>query len=267
MPSTKSSTPPRKRNHALYATTAGVVNRITFVTNTGTGAVEIVEADPDSYRSVIYHERESGKDKVLLDGRASPHINAFDAHAQFMGTFRYALGVDTNMRRGDGFALACVFVVPGLLNPNASKVRIELLNAFVIIDPSPAVDPERIGWYLTIRENILPGRFDPNGQIALVTDSALDQLPRINARKAAYYEGHVLPPNVSLVYASADKPTRTIPSALIRACETYAKSLAKEVRTRGHAELSPGDQNFRGWYSIAPDRATPSASRPASVDR
>lgn len=257
MPRSRPRTPPKKRHLALHATTAGVVSHLTIVADPATGAIELVQADPDSYRSVVYHERDSGKDKVLLDGRAAPHINAFNAHAQFMGTFRYAIGVDTNFRPEDGFAIACVFAVLGPLNPEAEKARIELLDAYVIVEPLASIDPERIGWHLAIRENILPSQRKPKGRIALVTDSALDALPAINARKADYYAGHSLPADVSLVYASVDKPTQTLPSALIRACDRYATSVAETVRQRGHDVLRPGDENFRGWYPFPRDLIRP----------
>lgn len=245
----------KKRIQALYATTRGVVDRITVVANSATGALEIIQADPGSYRSVVYHERDSGKDKVLFEAPASANFNAFDAHAQLVGNFRYVLAVDTNKQPGDCFAIACVFVVPKPLVADAQKLRAEFLNAFVIIDPSPAVNAERIGWHLAIQQNIAPGRFEPKDRIALVTDSELGDLPRINARKAAYYDGHKLPENVSLVYASADKPTDTIPSALIRACDNHSKTIAGVARTYGAVNVRPGDANFRGWYCVGPDRS------------
>lgn len=253
--SRKHKQPAKKRTHALYAKTRGVVDRISIVADALTGAIEIVQADPASYRSVIYHQRASGKDKVLLDAPATSTVNAFDAHAQLVATFRYVLAVDTNRLADDCFAVACVFAVPTPLATGAQTLRAEFLNAFVIVDPSPGVNVERIGWHLTIRQNILPGRFGSEDRIALVTDSELGDLPRINARTIPYYNEHTLPENVSLLYASADKPTDTIPSALIRACDAHATALAGAARAHRDVDLQPGDSSFRGWYCMAPDQS------------
>jgi hypothetical protein len=246
----------KKRLTAFHATSKGKTNLISITVDTATGSVELAEADPSTYRSVVYYERASSKDKILLEMPASTRGNAFDVNSQLSTQFNQILAVDTNDYENNGrkFAIACVFVVPEALVVGATKFHAVFLNAFVIVEPSPTTSAERIGWHIALQQNVLPGRFNPADRIALVVDSALGDLPRINSRVAPYYRDEMLPPNVSLLYASADNPTDTLPSALIRACDKHANAIADLVRTSdSFASLQPGDSNFRGWYCIGPD--------------
>jgi hypothetical protein len=246
----------RNRITAVQATTKGKTSHITITADEQTGELTIAEADPSSYRSVVYYKRDSGKDKVLLDMPSAATLAAFDVNSHLTTQFNQILAVDTNKYEVNGnvFAVACVFVVPERLVAGATKVRAIFLNAFVISDPSALINPERIGWHIALQQNVVHGRFHPNDRIAMVVDSELGELPRMNARSTPYYDGHSLPKNVSLLYASADNPTDTLPSALIRACDTHANEIAALVRASPpFPDLQPGDSNFRGWYCIGPD--------------
>ena len=196
----------KQRKTALHATTDGKVSSISVTFDSSTGELSLSEANPSSYRSVTYYERESGKDKVLLDMPAAGNTKAFEPNASLLSEFQSILSVDTNCYSLDGrdFAVACVFVVPKPLAPQATTFHAVFLNAFVILEPVQTVNPEQIGWHICIQQNVLPGRFAPGSRIAMVVDSELGKLPRFNSREEPYYGTSKLPAHVSLVYASAD---------------------------------------------------------------
>jgi len=235
----------RHRLTAFHATAKAKTKQISVTVDAAIGSMELAEADPSTYRSVVYYERASGKDKILLDMPGSPELNAFDVNSQLTGQFNQILAVDTNKYEDTGltFAVACVLVVPEPLIVGATEFHAIFLNAFVIVDPSPAVNAERIGWHIALQQNVMPGRFNPTDRIALVVDSELGDLQRINAKVAPYYGNQMLLANVSLLYASADNPTDTLPSALIRACDKQANAIAAAVRPSDLlVDLQPGQQ-------------------------
>lgn len=254
----KRSARTKRRLTAFHATTKVAMDTITVSVDPASGFVEMAEADPASYRSVVYYERSSGKDKVLLQLPGSTRANAFDAMDQLTDQFSHVVAVDTNKYQGDGhtFAVACVFAVPDALTTASRTVRAVFLNAFVIIDPSPTVNPERIGWHLTLKRNIVPGRFGSTDRVALVVDSELGQLEMINRQEAPYYENNLLPAYVSLIYASSDNPTDSLPSDFIRACDAHGRVIARtHMHSTSAVPLEAGDQNYGGLYCVGPDWA------------
>jgi hypothetical protein len=75
------------RKTALHATTDGKVSRISITFDSSAGSISIDEANPASYRSVTYYERESGKDKVLLEMPSSGHLDAFEPNVLLLSQF------------------------------------------------------------------------------------------------------------------------------------------------------------------------------------
>jgi hypothetical protein len=217
----------------MSATTKGVVSKLRVTVDSSAGTWVLEGADPSSYRQEVFYERASGKEKTVLSQPADPALPAFELHQQFVGQFDHVLAVDTNKCQilGRAGAVAVVFALPKPLKDFKLEDGILLLSAFVIVNPAQGVNPETIGWHLALREHIAPSNFGAANRVALVVDSELGKLPRINQRKEPYYRGHLIPKNVQMIYASSDASSQSLPYGMIKACDAIAKRIAVELTT------------------------------------
>src|SRR5205814_229614 len=87
-------------------------------------------------------------------------------------------------------------------------------------------------------------RYKETDRIAIITDHDMMNHARYNNRELPVYEGIFLPPNVTLIYASADNAERPgqedIASSLIRACDSAARSALRQLRDTGKATSTDG---------------------------
>jgi hypothetical protein len=225
---------------------------ITF--DSATQSISIAEADPASFRTEVYYERDSGKDKVLLSATAKDNLPAFDPWEQILGQYSYLFAIDTNTRvlsgRRISFSLACT--LPTRLQELPKKIELRGLCAYALFEAEPGVNPETIAWHLLFQRHLLPANFPAHEAIGVVVDSELGGLPRINARTEPYYGEHLLPPSTTLLYASADAATQTIPSEMIRYCDVMAGRLFDDLAPQLERFPSPrnGDSNFQGFTQL-----------------
>jgi hypothetical protein len=86
----------------------------------------------------------------------------------------------------------------------------------------PGTNPERYGWKRMIDAFVRWDGFNPMFSYGIVVDSELGILPKINARELPVFEDFFLPPNISLIYASADAGQESFFNKLIRAADRVA---------------------------------------------
>jgi hypothetical protein len=241
----------RKRHTAIYATTAKEVTKLSVTYDSATDSISIADADPASYRTEIFYERDSGKDKVLLSATATETLPAFDPWEQILGQCSYLFAIDTNTRilsgRRISYSLACA--LPTRLQELPQKIQLRGLCAYALFETAPEVNPETVAWHIFLRRHILPANLPPQAVVGIVVDSELGRLPKINARTEPYYDKFFLPPSVMLIYASSDAATQTIPSEMIRYCDTMASQLFDDLAPQLDRLPSPtnGDSNFKGF--------------------
>jgi hypothetical protein len=217
-----------------------------------TDQLEIVGADPGSSRTERRYERSSGKPKVV-SSIPSGGPSAFDAK-QALYAFDWALAVDTNsLTTGDTRYGVC-FSNYAQMPPRGfvGNIVYRPLGAFLIAGIAEAVNPERIGWFLTIKHHLAAHQAHM-GRIAVVVDSELGLHRAINSREVGYYEGHLMPDNITMVYASSDKDKETMQGVMLRACDRNSRRILGEFRSPGALPvLSPnsGDKNFAAFAKI-----------------
>jgi hypothetical protein len=117
--------------------------------------------------------------------------------------------------------------------------------------PAEIVNPETIGWHLVLREHIRPSTFSAKERVGLVVDSELGKLMQINERSEPYYRGHLLPKNVGLIYASTDATSGSLPGAMIKACDTVARLVGKDLTTwRAWPEMMGQTPDCDGYFCV-----------------
>jgi hypothetical protein len=215
-----------------------------------TGKIELVGAEPGSTKVVRSYERDSSKDDKVV--ASIPH----DVSAPFdpddaLKSFDCVVANKRTIA-GKECAVCFSYFIPTRLTEHSGDIPYHPLSAFFIIGLKNGVNPERIGWHLTLKHNL--ATYDPttHGKLALVTDSELGLHADINARKIGYYGDHMLPPGASLVYAS-DKETDTIGGAMLKACHNAANAIIEQAKERANPFEGierGGDDNFEAFAVV-----------------
>jgi len=117
-----------------------------------------------------------------------------------------------------------------------ADVQSQPVTAYLILDPGPTVNPEPLGWHLNIsRLTTIPAL--SSKRVGVIVDSELGLLPDINARKIPYYGEHMLPGNMTLIYASSDKPEIFV-NEMLKHCDAMAELGIAEFRKSAPSLLS-----------------------------
>lgn len=225
------------RDHFVVGHTAGVVSQLTLTIDPITLQPSILELDPTSLRSQISHARQNGKDDKVLVSTPTDDFAALGESfiTQLRKKFDYLVAVDTNTEidRIDGYKVSACCVC-GILQPLASlvdQVPYQTIACHLILDSGDMGNAERLGWHLVATVNINTP-YLRSKRIGVVVDSELADHVVINARTKPYYGDHLLPENMSLVYASSDK-IETFVNEMIRLNDKNAAQLIKTVKRQG----------------------------------
>ena len=227
----KRDKPAKERIDSVY----GIVNvesdgRLSIQYDFETDRLQILGAVPGSTKTERHYERHSGKAKIVTSV-PSEGPSDFDAK-RALYSYDWAFAVDTNSTDILGSRCAACFSHYVQLPPRGFTGNLiwRPLQAFFIAGIANGVNPERIGWFLTL-SGIAP-HLAHLGRVALVVDSELGLHQQINARRVSYYESELLPENVTMVYASADTDKDTLQGVLMRACDRASRRVLEEFQKR-----------------------------------
>ncbi|NSX12212.1 hypothetical protein HTX81_26805 [Pseudomonas lini] len=125
--------------------------------------------------------------------------------------FDYLLAVDTNtltkpaFLKGYTLSATSIYCIIEPIQVLTTQIPYVHLASYVILDTNIQVKHESLGWHLAIKHHI-DTPFLRTQRIGIIVDSELGKHLDINSRKAPYHANFHLPANVSLLYASSDKP-------------------------------------------------------------
>jgi len=218
----------KRRSESVYGTVNATDGHLTVHYDPLRDAIEIEGAEPGSTRTETSYPRSSGKPKIVS---SVPTLgpSRFTA-AKALLEFDRVIAVDTNTHTVDGvrWGICSSYYVPEPLNRYHGQIPWHPLGAFLICGIADGINPERIGWHLTL-QNYLPRFRHDDERLAIVVDSELGQHREINARKVGYYRAHLLPPQTALVYASSDKDKNTLQGTMIRACDAVSTQIWEQL--------------------------------------
>lgn len=218
-----------------------------------TDQLEIEGAETGSTRTERSYIRETGKPKVVAsipsDGKS-----AFAAKDALL-SYDWVVAADTNSKSlfGKRCGVCVSYFTPTSPAQCDKKVGVpfRVLAAYLIVDIREGVNPERIGWHLTLSRHL--GALIPQSQrIALVVDSELGLHRDINARTIGYYRDVILPPQVSISYSSSDTDNETLGGQMIRLCDKMSAICFAEIEKRGSLpdKHLPGNSDYDAVYTI-----------------
>jgi len=235
--------------------TRGPVSRLTVTDDLDQDSAWIHELDPESVSVIRGYRKSSGKEKIVSSVRVMTENPPLKPWRAIKSQYSYAVAVDTSTDIVGERRLSATFIraIPKALAEcrDGEEIPCVTLGAYLILDVIDGVNPECVGWDFVIAKHVLPGKFSASDRVALIVDSELGKLARLNARKEPYYMGKTLPPLVSLVYAS-DGSADAVPNALIRQCDRGAKRVLEFVRENGIPSpltLSE-DETYSSWIQV-----------------
>lgn len=229
------------RDHFVTGHATELVESLTFHVDPITGIASILELDPSTLRSEISYQKQNGKDKVIYSAPVIGFSALDESHLdQLKKQFDYLIAVDTNTigkperTQGCRVSVCASSAIVQALDALPAEVQSQPVAAYLILDPGPTVNPEPLGWHLNIsRLTTIPAL--SSKRVGIIVDSELGLLPDINARKIPYYGEHMLPGNMTLIYASSDKPEIFV-NQMLKHCDAMAE--------RGIAEFRKSDPGF-----------------------
>lgn len=219
------------RLDAVYGSVLENVTSLT-VTIDAQGRVIIPEVDPASIQRRLTHERAGKHDKVIYAAPATDFTLDASHWGELVQHFDYLMAVDTNTlkerRNGIRISVCSIYCFSSELSRLGPNDRAMHVESYLICDTSEdsSASHEPLGWHLAISRHTVLAR-QANKRVGLISDHDLGKHADINAGRAAYFDGIVLPPRVKLLYASSDKADN-FANQLIGYCDAAAtKILAK----------------------------------------
>ncbi len=196
--------------------------------NNGTMSFTHVGSDqvaiPASITTATAYNR-AKRHKVLFQADQNP-ADIYVEPNEFLTKFRSIFAIDTNTDPTSGISISiCLWL--SLMQKNTQgqwTIESRYLPAFLF--NSQGQSPERFGWHNAILRMISSP--DVRKPVALIVDSSLGSLDKINLRIEPVNEDFLLPEGFTLVYASSDSGSEFIANNLIRQCDVMANAIFRE---------------------------------------
>jgi hypothetical protein len=189
-------------------------------THVGTGQPAI----PASITTAKAYQRPKGN-KILFQADQNP-TDIYDGPNEYLAKFESVFAVDTNTNPGSGLSISVSLWLSRMEKNTKDEWVIEPRYPPAFLFNSPVQNPERFAWHnLILRLMSSP---DVKKPVAIIVDSSLGILDKINLRTEPVNEDFLLPEGFTLVYASADAGREFIANNLIRQCDVMASAIARE---------------------------------------
>lgn len=199
---------------------------------------------PVQTNRILFTERAKGpkvRSMVTLENACSSLDGIFDwTH------FDSVIVIDTNKTSLNGRTVGVGAFMHLRFSEWHDGVLVELVTKQLnYIELTPCIgNPELQAILRVANEVSLCPNFNPEGNIAIVTDTELGGHKAINKRSVSLFGPYLLPRGFSVHYAGSDSAHETI-SKLIKMCDEYAKAWSSKL-----AEASP---SFTVPESILPE--------------
>jgi hypothetical protein len=205
----------KPRTEYIYGTTLGGDSRIVIHVDSATREISFGQRMENVYleRSC---ERPKGPKVVSRIPQAQAEL-LFDEAAAFDKNFDHLFAVDTNTKPVGEKTISVVGVVTIANAPSAPGDRSRTWQfgvPFCLEYSDLRTKPEPFGWLEALGILAQQGRFIRGQRIGLIVDSELGALRAYNDRTMPVDTGRILPPGVTLVYASGDSAAAQVLAAL-----------------------------------------------------
>ena len=205
-----------------------------------------------SEAAVEFAYSRSKRRKVLFRADIDPAAPKLDPHTPLL-TYNVVYAVDTNTIQLHGERVSVACAVQCLIRQENGSFFVKPSIAGAMELRNVSGDPERVAWRLFCQCVSEHPQYRPTLRVAMIVDSSLDSLRDFNTRSVPVIDDWFLPPNFTLLYATADAATTTIGNRLMRTCDknaTQVLELIRKARARRNLhEAAPGApySHYRNW--------------------
>ncbi len=202
----------------------------------------------------ISYERESGKEKVVLSSQSTGQFAQFETNTQIKENYDFLFAIDTNTEIIDEtrVSITASYHVPKNLRNYTDFIEFIPFAGLEIDEVSKAINPEIVGWFLTIKQILQSPTYNKSIRIGVIVDSELSKLSDFNQRRLPYYKESFLPDNIWFIYASSDTGKEYTSNIMISYCDKMAEKIIKYFKENSIKpyDKANGDNNDRGYRSI-----------------
>lgn len=234
----------KPRTEWIYGVTPGVVSSLTVNFDAVTGAFNIPELDPSSMYNQVFHERDSGKDKIITQfplGTGEFYLD--NVWQQLISSFDYLMAVDTNYysspefreaNRGYAIGVCSSVVIKGRLADlgGGASLEINRHKSYLMATTQNESLFEPAGWHLAL--SALNPVLLKGCRLGVIVDHGLGDLPSMNKREIGYFKDFILPEYAQFIYASADKSEGAI-NKIFQQCDKAGKAILDHFKGSGFA--------------------------------
>jgi hypothetical protein len=204
-----------------------IIDKI-IIDDTGIHVIDI-ENNKDATTAVDYqvsYKRICKKDKIL-NTLIDIDLSSNDLFAKY----QIVCACDTNTtNENDGDFSTSAFLMGKIISIKESEIKREFTMQCINWESTGIGKPENYAWTILISGlNDLFNNLNINPKVLLIVDSDLENHEAFNKREMALIGDFFLPPNYTIVYASADVGAEYPTNQLIRLCDKEASKYHKEI--------------------------------------
>lgn len=230
----KNNTPRTPRKDYVYSTTSGEVDEIVIHIDQEKGEFSFGTPMTNVYAETSYDRKKGPKSVFRLPQRGQSLT--FDIDKILRRDFDYICAVDTNTKKVQNRPISVTAIVH--VKPQ-NIVGPEEISQFWNIDVPLAIEfqdikvsnPENMRWLAAFEQLISIGKISTNQRIGMIVDSDLGNLNDYNHQRKPVFQNFLLPPNLTLIYASADTGKDSILNQALSIADSIATQTIFAVET------------------------------------
>jgi hypothetical protein len=169
--------------------------------------------------------RRSKGNKILFQANQNP-IDIYVDPNEFLTEFGSVFAIDTNTDPASGLSISVCLWLSRMQKNLQSQWTVSSVYLPAFLFNLPHRSPERFAWHNAILRMITSP--DVRKPVALIVDSSLGSLDKINLRTEPVNEDFFLPDGFTLLYSSSDSGSEFIANQLIRRCDVMANAISRE---------------------------------------
>lgn len=241
----------KPRNEVIRFRSNKKLNKLVFSYDHENGSINIPDADINSIQVERSYKRQSGKNKVLSSISGTSSEPTFAVNDMIIKDYDYIMAIDTNSLEVEGNKVSiCTYcqVNSDIKKFHSSKEQTISFGSFIIFNPNKSLNPELIGWYLTIKNSLTIPFDQGRTKLAIIVDSEKDSLPMFNSGAKPFFLDFHLNEQLKFCYAS-DKDTDTISGILLKQCHLKSNELMRAYLKKSAKlgkKVYPG--SYCEWY-------------------
>ncbi len=181
--------------------------------------------EPDTVKSTIKHQRDSGKDKIITQLAVQATFDPLDIFKKYHNVFF----IDTNTKvvHEKKISIATIIEVRNVQIEAVKKgIKVNLQKStpwYILFENETEIHSEKIAIALLI--NKLKNNPDYPEHIGIISDHELGKHVQYNTRKLPLFDAFYLPNGYEIAYASADKKNDSILNKLISECDKCSSEI------------------------------------------